>query len=504
MTLIPLFAIIDITMFSRNVPSTFHVGYKIYVNGTSRAVFTEFLTKMSKRDKYKRLITFASALVLMGILTGIFAFVWYKEYSESIVLPYYRRGNWTLIAIYCLLIWLFFKAYGGFKLGYLKKTDMLYSQLISMTCVNTVTYFLISLIGRDFMRVAPILQMTFVHFGIIAIWTVLTGKMYFLIYPPRKLVIIYGSSQAAALVMKMSQRVDKYMICESVSVSEPPEKIRELILKYEGVIICDIPAELRNDYLKFCFDHSIRTYIAPKISDIIIRGADNIRLFDTPLLLCRNYGLDFEARAFKRIFDIFFSLISIIILSPVMLISAIAVKICDGGPVLYKQKRLTIDEKEFYVLKFRSMIVDAEKDGKARLAAEEDDRITPVGKILRKFRLDEFPQLFNILKGDMSVVGPRPERPELSEEYRKDMPEFGFRLKVKAGLTGYAQVTGAYDTTPYDKLKMDLMYIENYSMRLDLQIILMTIKTMLFPPQNNAEISDSILLKQQNKQSKDE
>jgi exopolysaccharide biosynthesis polyprenyl glycosylphosphotransferase len=257
---------------------------------------------------------------------------------------------------------------------------------------------------------------------------------------------------------------------------------------------------LRNDYLKFCFDHSIRAYIAPKISDIIIRGADDIRLFDTPLLLCRNYGLDFEARFFKRIFDIFASLIGIILLSPVMLISAIAVKLCDGGPVLYKQKRLTIDDKEFYVLKFRSMIVNAEKDGKARLASEEDDRITPVGKVLRKFRLDELPQLFNILKGEMSVVGPRPERPELSEEYKKDMPEFGFRLKVKAGLTGYAQVTGVYDTTPYDKLKMDLMYIENYSMRMDLQIILMTIKTMLFPPKNNAEISDGLLAKQQKKE----
>lgn len=440
----------------------------------------------------------------MGILTGIFAFVWYKEYSSTIVLPYYRRGNWTLIAIYCLLIWLFFKAYGGFKLGYLKKTDMLYSQMISMVCVNTVSYFLISLIGRDFMKVAPILQMTFVHFGIIAIWTVLTGKLYFLIYPPRKLVIVYGSSQAAALVMKMSQRVDKYMICESVSVSEPADKVRELILKYEGVIICDIPAELRNDYLKFCFEHSIRTYIAPKISDIIIRGADDIRLFDTPLLLCRNYGLDFEARAVKRVFDIVFSLVCIIVLSPIMLISAIAVKLCDGGPVLYRQKRLTIDEKVFHVLKFRSMIVDAEKDGKARLAAEEDDRITPVGKVLRKFRIDEFPQLFNILKGDMSVVGPRPERPELTEEYKKDMPEFSFRLKVKAGLTGYAQVTGVYDTSPYDKLKMDLMYIENYSIRLDLQIILMTIKTMLFPPKNNAEIAEGILLKQQKKETKDE
>ena len=459
---------------------------------------------VSKRDKYKRFISFGSAVVLLAALSGSFAFIWYRYYSDTIVLPYYRRGNWVLIGIYALLVWLFFKAYGGFKIGYLKKTDMLYSQMISMVCVNVVGYFMVSLIGRDFMRVSPFLLLTAVDFAFIFVWTLVTAKLYFMIYPPRKLIIIYGSHQAASLVLKMSQRVDKYMICESVSVNEEPEKIRELINKYEGVIICDLPAESRNDYLKYCFENSIRAYIAPKISDIIIRGADDIRLFDTPLLLCRNYGLDFEAMAFKRIFDIFFSLISIIILSPVMLISAIAVKICDGGPVLYKQKRLTIDEKEFYVLKFRSMIVDAEKDGKARLATEEDDRITPVGKILRKFRLDEFPQLFNILKGDMSVVGPRPERPELSEEYRKDMPEFGFRLKVKAGLTGYAQVTGAYDTTPYDKLKMDLMYIENYSMRLDLQIILMTIKTMLFPPQNNAEISDGILLKQQNKQSKDE
>jgi len=269
--------------------------------------------------------------------------------------------------------------------------------------------------------------------------------------------------------------------------------VRELIMKYEGAIVCDIPAEQRNDYLKFCFEHSKRAYIAPKISDIIIRGADDIRLFDTPLMLCRNYGLDFEQQLIKRTFDIIFSLIALIPAAPFMIIAAIAVKLYDRGPVFYKQKRLTLHGREFYVYKFRSMIVDAEKDGKARLATEEDERITPVGKILRKFRVDEFPQLLNILKGDMSVVGPRPERPELTEEYKKEMPEFGFRLKVKAGLTGYAQVTGAYDTTPYDKLKMDLMYIENYSIRLDLQIILMTIKTMFFPPKNNAEIDENVL-----------
>lgn len=446
----------------------------------------------SKRDRYKRLITFGAAIVLLAALTGFFALVWYKYYSSAIVLPYYRRGNWTLIGVYGLLVALFFKAYGGFKIGYLKKTDMLFSQIISMACVNVVAYFLVSLIGRHFMDASPILLLTGVDLAFISLWTMLTGKLYFMIYPPRKLIILYGSHQAASLVMKMSRRVDKYMICEAVDINEDPEVIKEQILKYEGVIICDIPAELRNDYLKFCFDRSVRAYIAPKLSDIIIRGADDIRLFDTPLLLCRNYGLDVEQRILKRAFDIVFSVAALIPAAPFMLISALAVKLYDRGPALYKQKRLTIDGKEFYVYKFRSMIVDAEKDGRARLASEEDDRITPVGKALRKFRVDELPQLFNILKGDMSVVGPRPERPELADEYMKQTPEFEFRLKVKAGLTGYAQVTGVYDTSPYDKLKMDLMYIENYSLKLDIQIILMTIKTMLFPPKTNAEADEAL------------
>lgn len=448
---------------------------------------------VSKRDRYKRLISVCSATVLVGILAIGFGYVWYTYYSDEIVLPYYRRGNWVLIGIYALLVWLFFRVYGGFKLGYLKKTDILYSQLISIAAVDFVSYFLISLIGRKFMPVTPMLLLTLVDFGYIALWTLCIGRIYFMIYPPRKLMILYGSHQAAALVLKMSQRVDKYMICESVSISEPEDKIRELILKYEGVIICDIPAEQRNDYLKFCYEKSVRAYIAPKISDIIIRGADDIRLFDTPLLLCRNYGLDVEQKVLKRLFDIVFSLVTLILVSPFMIFAALAIKLHDGGPVLYKQKRLTIDGKVFDVLKFRSMVVDAEKLSGPVLASDDDPRITPIGRFLRKVRLDELPQLLNILKGDMSVVGPRPERPELSEEYRKEMPEFEFRLKVKAGLTGYAQVTGVYDTVPYDKLKMDLMYIENYSFRMDLQIILMTIKTMLFPPKSNAEAGGGLI-----------
>ncbi len=442
---------------------------------------------MNKKDQYKRLITFGSAVLLMVMLTSIFGIMWYAYYSQAIVLPFYRRGNWVLIGIYAVLILIFFKAYGGFKIGYLKRTDMLYSQILSLICVNTISYFMISLIGRHFMDAVPVLIMTAADMLTICLWTYLAGEMYFLIYPPRRLVILYGSHQAASLVLKMSSRVDKYMICESVSINEESEKIKELLLKYEGVIICDIPAERRNDYLKFCFEHSIRAYIAPKISDIIIRGADDIRLFDTPLLLSRNYGLTFEQRILKRIFDISLSVPALILVSPFMLVSALMIKLYDKGPVFYKQCRLTQNGKRFDVYKFRSMIVDAEKNGVPQLCTDEDSRITPVGRILRKYRLDELPQLLNIIKGDMSLVGPRPERPELTAEYKKEMPEFEYRLKVKAGLTGYAQVTGVYDTTPYDKLKMDLMYIEKYSMRMDLQIILMTFKIMLFPSKTNAE-----------------
>lgn len=320
-------------------------------------------------------------------------------------------------------------------------------------------------------------------------WTLLAQKLYFALYPPRKLIIVYGSRSAAALVIKMSYRVDKYMICESISAKEDYKAITEKVLRYDGVILQDLPAEMRNDLVKYCFAHKLRAYVVPKISDIILRGADDIRLFDTPLLLCRNYGLTFEQRVMKRGLDLLCSLVLAVLLSPVMLGCAIAVKCCDGGPVLYRQKRLTYGGKEFYVCKFRSMIPNAEAESGAQLAEDNDERITKVGKFLRKFRLDELPQLFNILAGDMSLVGPRPERPELCREYEKQFPEFRFRLYVKAGLTGYAQVTGVYDTTPYDKLRMDLMYIENYSLFKDIQIVLMTLKIMLFPVQkSNAEL----------------
>lgn len=250
---------------------------------------------------------------------------------------------------------------------------------------------------------------------------------------------------------------------------------------FDGVVIWDVPSAIRNKLLKLFYSRDIRVYMMPKISDVIVKGSDQLHLFDTPIFLTREYSLKVEQRFVKRLIDIVCSLILMIVTSPIMLITAIAIKCYDGGPVLYKQVRCTIHEKEFYILKFRSMKTDAEKDGVARLASKNDSRITPIGKFIRAVRIDELPQLFNILKGEMSFIGPRPERPEIIKQYMEEMPEFAFRMKVKAGLAGYAQVYGKYNTTPYDKLKLDLSYIENYSVWLDIKLMLLTLKILLSP-----------------------
>ena len=163
-----------------------------------------------------------------------------------------------------------------------------------------------------------------------------------------------------------------------------------------------------------------------------------------------------------------------------MLVTALAIKLEDGGPVFYKQRRVTRGGEQFDILKFRSMIVDAEKGGYtlSMRAGERDPRITKVGHFIRATRIDELPQLLNILKGEMSIVGPRPERVENVEAYSREMPEWHYREKVKAGLTGYAQVYGKYNTSAYDKLRLDLMYIENYSLMLDIKLIFMTVRIL--------------------------
>lgn len=425
--------------------------------------------------------------VLILFLLASYAYVWITRYnvvldSSRIQADHFGwKGNLLIFSVYLVLIFLFSRIYNGFRIGLLRVSDIIYSQCLSMVFINGITYIQISLIERTLAEPAPMALVTVIDMVFIVFWAYWGNRIYSRLYAPKKMIVIYGSKQAVGLVEKMSRREDRFMICRAVSCTEDMHVIAELISAFDAVIICDVPSEKKNDILKLCFAHSKRAYITPKLSDIIIRGAEQIHLFDTPLLVCRNTGLSAEALIIKRAFDLALGIIGFIIASPIMLVTAVCIKLYDGGSVLYTQNRLTKDGKVFKVYKFRSMVTDAEKDGKARLAEENDDRITPVGRFIRKVRIDELPQIINIIKGDMSIVGPRPERPELAAENERVMPEFRYRLKVKAGLTGYAQVLGKYNTTPYDKLRLDLMYIEQYSFLLDLKLILMTIKILFIP-----------------------
>ena len=429
---------------------------------------------MSKREYYKRTVIFLLASLVIIAQALVFAYLWYNYYRELIYKPFWRRGNWVLVGLYALIDVMFSKLYGGLRVGYLKRIDVVYSLTLATICTNIVVYFQITLINRWFLSPTPLLLGTLVEFVIIVVWAFGSQYVYSRLYRARKLLVIYGDRKPDELIQKMNSRKDKYNVSGKVHVNEGERKIYRMMRDYEGVIIWDLPSQIRNRYLKYCFAHSIRCYVTPKISDVILNGTDRIHLFDTPLLMSRNMGLSAEQRFIKRAMDLVISSVAIVVFSPLMLLIALCVKVYDGGPVFYRQERLTFMGKTFMIYKFRSMCVDSEKNG-ARLASKHDSRITPVGKVLRNLHLDELPQLFNVFLGEMSLVGPRPERKVIMHEYQREIPEFYYRLKVKAGLTGYAQVYGKYNTTPYDKLKLDLFYIENYSLLLDIKLLFMTV-----------------------------
>jgi len=428
---------------------------------------------MQNKEYYKRIVIFLFGFIIWGVLTACWGLVWYRYYGNIILRPFGYKGNWLVIAVYGFLLLCFSRIYGAYRIGYYKRTDLIFSNILAILFTNGITYLQTCLVGRAIMDIIPFAGMTLVHFVAVCIWSGIAGRLYQKLYPAHQMLVVYGGSGLTeSLIQKMNTRSEKYDICEAVSVDEGLETVFEKIKQYSAVIICDVKSETRNKILKYCFDNSVRTYVTPKISDIIIQGSEEIHLFDSPLLLCKNTGLTFEQCVAKRLLDLLLSSTALILASPIMLGTALLVKLYDRGPVLYKQTRLTRDGKRFEVYKFRSMIVDAEKASGARLAAQNDNRVTPIGKVIRKTRLDELPQ---------SLVGPRPERPEIAAQYEAEMPEFNYRLKVKAGLTGYAQVIGKYNPTPYDKLKLDLTYISKYSFLLDLKLIMMTIKTIFTP-----------------------
>ena len=396
------------------------------------------------------------------LITMPFAWGWFNYYAQHMVLPFYDRGNWVVVALYAVLYMIFGRVYGGFWISLNRISESVYSQALAVMMTSGIMYVVTVLLERQLPDIWPVLAAFAVQLVLSGLWSMAAHVAYYILFPATKTIIVYDERQGMEKLIQDYGFEKKFTVIKTLKVEQCIANIG-LLHNAQTVFVSGVHSHERNIILKYCVEQGIMMYLVPRIGDVLMSGAQQMHMFHLPMLRVGRYNPSPWHTIAKRTFDVVSAGALFLVISPLMLITAIAIK-TDGGPVFYKQRRLTQDGKEFDVLKFRSMRVDAEKDGVARLSTgDKDDRITKVGRFIRKVRIDELPQLLNIIGGSMSVVGPRPERPEIASQYVKEMPEFSLRLQAKAGLTGYAQVYGKYNTTPYDKLQMDLMYISNPS-----------------------------------------
>ena len=431
-----------------------------------------------------QILTKIANVVNVLLLMIPFSICWHMKYAQLVSVPFYNRGNWLVIILFAIIYISYAKLYDAFDIMLSRISEVISSQALALLISNGIMYIVMVLLMKKFPSILPLLTSYFVEIMVCVVWSVMTHKVFLTIFTPKITAVIYDmrndvNEMVSSVAMRKRFNVVKTFNINDV-FDQDMETFREDILEgIENLFLAGIHSHQRNIILKLCVEKNIKVFVIPRIGDVIMSGARRMHMFHLPMLQVGRYNPGPEYLLIKRILDIVICTIAFVILSPVFLIVAFAIKLTDHGPVFYKQCRLTKNGKKFNVLKFRSMRVDAEKDGIARLSTgDNDDRITAVGKVIRKFRLDELPQLINIIKGDMSIVGPRPERPEIAQQYEEELPEFALRLQAKAGLTGYAQVYGKYNTTPYDKLMMDLMYISNPSIVEDFKIMFATVKIL--------------------------
>ena len=444
---------------------------------------------MTSMTEENRNITRAASIIIIVSMTASFAAVWVIYYNNIVFRTHRELGAFFTILIWLILYLKFGQVYRAFKIASNAIGETAFSQFLSIGFADLILYVASCLVARAYVNVLP-------GAGIVVLQSVMgffwatRSKQYFLAHvEPRNCLLIYDADITGQDQIKGREFVKKleatyghlFKIVARIPVSDEINEALTEVASYPVIFIYDIPLEKRSKIVNYCVNTGKRFYVTPTIEDIIARGYDVKHFIDTPLMEYNGTFKNAQTYFGKRACDIVISLLMLIVTSPIMLIAAIAIKLEDGGTVFFKQVRVGQGGKAFNILKFRSMIMDAEKDGRPRPAVAGDPRITKVGKILRSTRLDELPQIFNIIKGDLSLVGPRPERVEHVDLYTQELPEFSYRLRVKAGLTGYAQIYGKYNTSARDKLLLDLLYIEQQSFLMDLRIVFLTVKIMFTP-----------------------
>lgn len=381
----------------------------------------------------------------------------------------------------CISVLILFYVYGLYTILNKSSSEIILSiaiiVFITMFVTMSLTFFLR---GFAFPRSTVVFAAIF-EFIFLSVWRVLVLKLRQKIHGRQTMIIIGRGEQTIESTKKILMSAKKiYEVKYVYDLENGFKGAKKLIKQVDHVFICsNISSEEKSIVFSYCMAKDTDVFIIPDLFDISMKNSRISQFDDIPTFRVNSIGITPEQKLLKRLFDIVFSFIAIIVLSPLMIIIAIAIKVSSEGPVLFKQERVTQNNKLYNVYKFRTMIKDAEKLTGPVLATEKDSRITAIGLFLRATRLDEIPQFFNVFLGDMSIVGPRPEREFFIEQFKKELPEFEYRVAVKAGITGLAQVMGKYTTTPEDKLRYDLLYIRNYSFGLDLQLLLQTVRIAL-------------------------
>lgn len=408
------------------------------------------------------------------LITVPFALCWALYYINTVLMyPSFIRAS-GIVLMFVVLYSFFGRAYDAFMVSLKRVSDMFYAQALSILCADGFMYLVLWLMSNAFPNIFPALLALAGQLALAIGWCWAANRWYFANYARQKTGIVYDMRRGMEDLISRYGMDQKFDIQFDCTVEECLESNMAQLENLTSVFLCGVHSHERNIILKYCVANGIVVYIIPRVGDVIMSGAKKMHMFHLPMMRVDRYNPPPEHVFAKRALDIGMSLLLLVLTSPFMGLAAIGIKLEDGGPILYRQKRLTKDGKVFDILKFRSMVESAEQDGVARLTSREDPRVTRVGRFIRACRVDELPQLFNVLGGSMSLVGPRPERPEIAAEYEKEMPEFALRLQAKAGMTGYAQVYGKYNTTPYDKLQMDLMYISRPSIVEDVKILFAT------------------------------
>lgn len=445
------------------------------------------------------IIMHAVKFLSYGLMCAIFAIIMFNfRDGFSIGNGKTVGGCFKEYSGYFLIVFLLNRIYGGFDFGKRRIFEVLFSQSLAQL-LSLILIYIIDILPL-FRRISPVpyLMVLVIQLPVSVAICYCANKLFFRMFKALKTLIICDSIEEVTALESIRFFDEHFDIGRVVLYRK--QSIAQILSELDGygaVFIGNIADDLREKLLAEAVYRNIEGYVLPTISDVLIGGSEQTDLFGMLVIKIGRNHIRPEYFFFKRFFDIAMSFIGLTALSPLMIVVAIAIKLCDGGSVFYKQTRLTQYGRPFQILKFRSMCPNAERETGACLAGQNDRRITAVGRVIRACRLDEIPQLINILKGDMTFVGPRPERPEIAAEYEKTLPEFRLRLQMKAGLTGLAQVCGKYCTDPEAKLKMDLIYANRMSFYEDIRLILATLKIIFMPEKTEGieteqSISESI------------